>query len=67
MAVPVSGAAVNPAVGFNLVIWGHFLEDHEIKHLWLYVIGPSLGGILAGLYHKGSYPSIFLRTSLQSN
>lgn len=48
---PISGGAFNPAVGLgpNLYNWGP-LSSH-ISHLWLYFIGPFVGGILASLVY----------------
>lgn len=44
---PVSGAVLNPAVGFGLcVIAGKF------EHLPLYIIAPLGGGLLAGLAYR---------------
>ena len=47
----ISGGAFNPAVGLgpNIYNWS-YLSSH-LSNLWLYLIGPFLGGILASLIY----------------
>jgi aquaporin Z len=42
-----SGASLNPARSF-----GPAWIEHQWGSFWIYVIGPSLGGLLAGLLHR---------------
>lgn len=44
---PLSGGAFNPAVGTGMTIFAASKE-----HLWLYWVGPLLGGALAALVFK---------------
>jgi len=44
---PVSGGAFNPAVGIGPLVWGVLAGGGSLAHLWLYVVGPLLGGVLA--------------------
>ena len=44
---PVSGGAFNPAVGIGPLVWGALIGGGSLAHLWLYVVGPLLGGGLA--------------------
>lgn len=63
-AVGVSGAAINPAVGliqpvFQDQVYRGFSKvdgKPELKigldSMWIYIVAPSLGGILAALWHR---------------
>lgn len=44
---PVSGAALNPAVGIGLTAAHAIREGGAWHHVWLYVVGPCVGAILA--------------------
>lgn len=44
---PVTGAAINPARHFGPALLGGHAE-----HIWLYWIGPVLGGVVAGLVYS---------------
>ena len=49
----VSGASLNPARSIAPAIIMEFNgESKPIKQLWLYILGPICGGILAGYTHK---------------
>lgn len=48
-----SGAIVNPAAGLNFIFWGSMLRDHNsFKYLWIYTLGPYIGGLVAGLFFR---------------
>lgn len=52
---------MNPAFGFGLnfvrlLITG---DAYECKDLWIYLIGPTLGGVLAAYVYKAFYKVYF--------
>merc|ERR1719341_2752295 len=49
-AIPLTGASMNPArtLGSNVVA-GKF------KDLWLYLLAPTLGGLVVGLLYQGVF------------
>jgi aquaporin Z len=44
---PISGGAFNPAVGTGPILVDAMLGGGSLAHLWLYLVGPFLGGVLA--------------------
>jgi glycerol uptake facilitator-like aquaporin len=44
---PMTGASMNPAHSF-----GPALESGQWNHLWIYLVGPSLGCILAAKLYE---------------
>ena len=46
---PISGGAFNPAVGVGPTVVHALLGGGTFAHLWLYLVGPAVGGILAVL------------------
>ena len=60
MAGPVSGAALNPAVGIVQTVFQALVIDHDsievgdkrpgFGSMWIYIFGPFVGGILAALW-----------------
>ncbi len=49
---PISGGAFNPAVGTGPIITNVLLSNGSFVDLWLYLVGPFVGGILAVLIFK---------------
>lgn len=49
---PISGGAFNPAVGVGPTVVNALLGDGTFGHLWLYLLGPLLGGILAAMVFR---------------
>jgi aquaporin Z len=49
---PVSGGAFNPAVGAGPILVSTLMSDGSLAHLWLYLVGPLLGGALAAAVFK---------------
>jgi aquaporin Z len=48
---PISGGAFNPAVGTGPILVDAMLGGGSLAHLWLYLVGPFLGGVLgAGVF-----------------
>ncbi len=48
----ISGGAFNPAVGFGPILVDTLNGGHSMSHLWLYIVGPFLGGALAALVFR---------------
>lgn len=44
---PISGGAFNPAVGFGPIVVNALLGGGTFGNLWIYVVGPLIGGALA--------------------
>jgi aquaporin Z len=53
---PISGGAFNPAVGTGITAIHAFCGGGEWKFLWLYILGPLLGGAAAALVFKEQHP-----------
>lgn len=49
---PVSGGAFNPAVGIGPVVIDAIMGDGSWGNLWLYLVGPLLGGVAAAVVYK---------------
>jgi aquaporin Z len=49
---PISGGAFNPAVGTGPTIVRAVLGEGSYQHLWLYLVGPFIGGVLAAFVFK---------------
>lgn len=47
---PISGGAFNPAVGTGPILIDTIIGHHDsIKNIWIYLVGPFVGGGIAGL------------------
>jgi aquaporin Z len=46
---PVSGGAFNPAVGIGPTLVHAFSGGGSFEHLWLFIVGPLLGGAIAAM------------------
>ncbi len=44
---PVSGGVFNPAVGTGPILVDTFAGDGSLASLWIYLVGPILGGVAA--------------------
>jgi len=44
---PISGGAFNPAVGTGPILVDAMVAGGSLSHLWLYLLGPFLGGALS--------------------
>ena len=52
VAIPVTGTSVNPARSFGPAI---FAGGLALKQLWLFIVAPIVGGIVAALVYKGVF------------
>jgi aquaporin Z len=43
----ISGGVFNPAVGTGPILIDMFLGDGSLTNLWIYWVGPLLGGVAA--------------------
>ncbi len=53
----VSGGAFNPAVGIGPTLVHSMAGKGTLEHLWLYLVGPIAGGLLAALVFQVQEPS----------
>jgi aquaporin Z len=53
---PISGAAYNPAVGLGPAIIHAVIGRGAIGHVWLYIVGPGIGGVLAAVIYRIQHP-----------
>jgi aquaporin Z len=49
---PISGGAFNPAVGTGPTILDATVGNGSFNHLWIYLVGPFLGGALAAVVFR---------------
>lgn len=49
----ISGGAFNPAVGIGATLSHAMMGGGGFENLWLYLVGPLVGGALAGVVFKG--------------
>lgn len=49
---PISGGAFNPAVGSGSIIINAVFGEGTFKDLWLYLVGPFAGAVIAALVFK---------------
>ena len=50
VAAPISGAAINPAVGVVLPVLTKIIYEVPTNHVHIHILGPYIGGLLAGLF-----------------
>ena len=48
----ISGGAFNPAVGIGPIVVNALTSGGSVSNLWLYLVGPLLGGVVAALVFK---------------
>jgi aquaporin Z len=53
----ISGGAFNPAVGTGPILVKTALGAGTLANLWIYIVGPIAGGIVAGLVFRFQNPS----------
>lgn len=52
----ISGGAFNPAVGIGPILMHAIAGDGSFSNIWLYLVGPLLGGAVAALVFKIQSP-----------
>ncbi|MBK6937764.1 MAG: aquaporin Z [Chitinophagaceae bacterium] len=52
VAIPITGTSVNPARSFGPAI---FAQGKALAQLWLFIVAPVAGGVLAAFAWKGLY------------
>lgn len=53
---PISGGAFNPAIGIGPNLMHTISGGGSLNHVWLYLVGPFAGGIVAALVFKMQNP-----------
>jgi aquaporin Z len=48
----ISGGAFNPAVGIGATVANAVMDGGPWSNLWLYIVGPFVGALIAGLIFK---------------
>jgi aquaporin Z len=54
---PISGGAFNPAVGVGPIVVSSLLGGGSLANLWLYLVGPFIGGALAAGVYRVQQPA----------
>lgn len=55
---PVSGGVFNPAVGVGPILVDTFAGEGSLADLWIYVVGPVLGGAIAAAVFKVQHAEV---------
>jgi aquaporin Z len=53
----ISGGAFNPAVGIGPILAAALLGGGSVANLWLYLVGPFAGGVVAAAVYRVQQPS----------
>ena len=48
----ISGGVYNPAIGSGALLIHAFLDGGDLGNLWIYLVGPFLGGALAAMVFR---------------
>jgi aquaporin Z len=54
---PISGGAFNPAVGVGPIVVSALLGGGSVANLWLYLVGPFIGAVVAAAVYRFQQPS----------
>ncbi len=52
LGIPITGTSVNPARSLGPAL---FMGGVALQQLWVFIVAPIIGAIIAGLAHKGLY------------
>jgi glycerol uptake facilitator-like aquaporin len=47
---------MNPARSFGPAMAAHFMGGRDISYLWMYFVGPAIGGLVAGVLYRAFMP-----------
>ena len=53
----ISGGAFNPAVGIGPILASALLGGGSVANLWLYLVGPFAGGVVAAVVYRVQQPA----------
>jgi aquaporin Z len=53
IGIPIDGTSVSPARSIGLTI---FVGGSALRQLWVFIVAPLVGGVLAALAHQVLYP-----------
>ncbi len=53
VGIPIDGTSVNPARSIGPAI---FVGGTALRQLWVFIVAPLVGGVLAALAHRALYP-----------
>lgn len=56
---PISGGAFNPAVGIGPIIVDSISGSNSLQNIWIYIVGPLLGGAVAAWVFRFVNPGEF--------
>jgi MIP family channel proteins len=54
---PLTGASMNPARTFGPAVAAHTLAGFDWSYMWMYFVGPAIGGLVAGLLYRMFMPA----------
>jgi aquaporin Z len=60
---PISGGAFNPAVGLGPALIHAIIGRGSITHVWLYVVGPCIGAVIAASIFKVQQAAVAKKTA----
>ena len=52
LGIPITGTSVNPARSLGPAL---FMGGVALQQLWVFIVAPIIGAVIAGLAHKGLY------------
>ena len=52
MGIPLTGTSVNPARSLAPAL---FMGGVALQQVWVFIVAPIIGAVIAGLLHKGLY------------
>ena len=52
MGIPLTGTSVNPARSLGPAL---FMGGVALQQVWVFIVAPIVGAVIAGLAHKGLY------------